>query len=164
METLTKLFVSRVDAFLERTGVGPTTLGRQAMGDPNLVRDLRFGRSPTLATADQVMAFMETYDRAPSGDPVVSRTGRLLDRTSTPGRAGPMTRPMEQGTDALARVLRFPEVQARTGLSRSTISAQVAGGGFPEPVRLGARAVGWIESEVEEWIRRRIEESRGEAE
>ena len=75
-----------------------------------------------------------------------------------------MTGPMEQGMDARARVLRFPEVQARTGLSRSTISAQVAGGSFPEPVRLGARAVGWIESEVDEWIRRRIEESRGEAE
>ena len=55
METLKGLFMARVDAFLERTGVGPTTLGRQAVGDPNLLRQLRHGRSPTLATADQLL-------------------------------------------------------------------------------------------------------------
>ena len=54
METLTELFKSRVDAFLERTGVGPSTLGRQAVRDPNLVRELRDGRSPTLALADRI--------------------------------------------------------------------------------------------------------------
>ena len=54
METLKGLFMARQDTFLERTGVGPTTLGRQAVGDPNLVRELRHGRSPTLATADQL--------------------------------------------------------------------------------------------------------------
>ena len=31
METLTEHFMARVDAFLERTGVGPTTLGRQGL-------------------------------------------------------------------------------------------------------------------------------------
>ena len=36
-------------------------------------------------------------------------------------------------------------------------------GRFPRPVSLGARAVGWIESELNEWIRERIEESRGES-
>ena len=55
METLKGLFMARQDTFLERTGVGPTTLGRQAVGDPNLVRELRHGRSPTLATADQLL-------------------------------------------------------------------------------------------------------------
>ena len=54
MEMLKGLFMARVDAFLERTGVAPATLGRQAVGDPNLVRELRDGRSPTLATADQL--------------------------------------------------------------------------------------------------------------
>ena len=37
MEMLKGLFMARVDAFLERTGVAPATLGRQAVGDPNLV-------------------------------------------------------------------------------------------------------------------------------
>ena len=55
-------------------------------------------------------------------------------------------------------------VQARTGLSRSTIYRRLAGGSFPKPLSLGARAVGWIESEVDEWIRQRIVASHGEVE
>ena len=49
-----------------------------------------------------------------------------------------MTRAMEQGMDAPARVLRLPRVQARTGLARSTIYVRVADGSFPQPIRLGA--------------------------
>ena len=162
METLTKLFVSRVDAFLERTGVGPTTLGRQALGDPNLVRDLRLGRSPTLATADYVMAFMETHDRAPSGDLVFSPAGQVWDCTSTPRRMT-MTRSMGQGMDAPTRVLRFPKCKPARGCRGTRSPHRWPAAASPEPVRLGSRAVGWIESEVDEWIRRRIEESRGEA-
>ena len=75
-----------------------------------------------------------------------------------------MTRAVEPGRDAPARILRFHQVQARTGLSRSTIYRRLAGGSFPKPLSLGARAVGWIESEVDEWIRQRIVASRGEAE
>ena len=59
------------------------------------------------------------------------------------------------------RFLRLPEVQQRTGLSRSTIYVRLSQGRFPQPVSLGARAVGWIESEIEEWMRERIAESRG---
>ncbi|MYA33759.1 MAG: AlpA family transcriptional regulator [Gemmatimonadales bacterium] len=61
------------------------------------------------------------------------------------------------------RILRLPEVQRRTGLSRSTIYVRLDQGRFPKPVSLGARAVGWIESEVDEWIRERIAESRGDS-
>ena len=71
---------------------------------------------------------------------------------------------MEQSVDAPARVLRLPRVQARTGLARSTIYVRVADGRFPQPIRLGARAVGWIESEVDAWIRDQIAASRSSAE
>ena len=57
-------------------------------------------------------------------------------------------------------ILRLPEVKARTGLSRSTIYLKMAEGSFPEPIALGARSVGWIESEIDAWIARRIEQSR----
>jgi len=30
-------------------------------------------------------------------------------------------------------------------------------GTFPKPIKLGARAVGWLESEIEEWLQARIE-------
>ncbi len=58
------------------------------------------------------------------------------------------------------RILRLPIVLDRTGLSRSTVYQRVTDGKFPRPVSLGARAVGWIEAEVEEWIARQIEVSR----
>jgi prophage regulatory protein len=54
------------------------------------------------------------------------------------------------------RILRRPEVEARTGLSRSTLYAQMAEGTFPKPVRLGKRAVGWAESTIFEWLESRI--------
>jgi prophage regulatory protein len=57
-------------------------------------------------------------------------------------------------------ILRLPAVKARTGLSRSTIYQHVADGSFPRPVSLGARAVGWVESDIEGWISRKITESR----
>ena len=58
-------------------------------------------------------------------------------------------------------VLRLPLVKARTGLSRSTIYLRIAEGSFPKPVSLGARAVGWLESDIEQWLNSRVEESRG---
>jgi prophage regulatory protein len=58
------------------------------------------------------------------------------------------------------KILRLPVVLDRTGLSRSTVYLRVTEGRFPRPVSLGARAVGWIETEVEEWIARQIEVSR----
>ncbi len=58
------------------------------------------------------------------------------------------------------KILRLPNVLDRTGLSRSTVYQRVMEGRFPRPVSLGARAVGWIETEVDEWIARQIEASR----
>jgi prophage regulatory protein len=57
-------------------------------------------------------------------------------------------------------ILRLPAVKARTGLSRSTIYLRVAEGAFPRPVSLGGRAVGWLESEIQDWLQRRIDASR----
>jgi len=49
-------------------------------------------------------------------------------------------------------ILRLPVVMARTGLSRSTIYARIQESTFPRQVSLGGRAVGWYESDVEEWL------------
>jgi len=64
------------------------------------------------------------------------------------------------GADMATVILRLPAVKARTGLSRSTIYLRVAQGTFPKPVSLGARAVGWVESEIQQWLEQRIEASR----
>ena len=58
-------------------------------------------------------------------------------------------------------ILRLPLVKARTGLSRSTIYLRITEGSFPKSVSLGARAVGWLESDIEQWLTSRVEESRG---
>ncbi len=54
-------------------------------------------------------------------------------------------------------ILRRKQVESRTGLSRSTIYLRIQQGTFPKPINLGARAVGWVEKEVEEWLRECIE-------
>ena len=75
-----------------------------------------------------------------------------------------MTSVIEDKSGRQVRFLRLPEVLARTGLSRSTIYVRLDQGRFPQPVSLGARAVGWIEAEVDEWMRERIATSRSDAE
>ncbi len=57
-------------------------------------------------------------------------------------------------------ILRLPLVKTRTGLSRSTIYLRVKEGSFPKPVSLGARAVGWLESEIDSWLEQQIKQSR----
>jgi len=58
-------------------------------------------------------------------------------------------------------ILRRKQVEQRTGLSRSTIYLRIAQGTFPKTLSLGARAVGWLDSEIEEWLNSRVELSRG---
>ena len=58
------------------------------------------------------------------------------------------------------RILRKPTVRQRTGLGNSQIYALAAKGEFPKPIKLGKRASGWIEDEIDEWIEEKIRESR----
>ena len=57
-------------------------------------------------------------------------------------------------------MLRRGRVQMRTGFSRSTLYRRVAEGTFPQPVNLGGRTVGWVESEIQDWLERQIAASR----
>lgn len=49
-------------------------------------------------------------------------------------------------------ILRRPEVEVHTGLSRSTIYNWANKRLFPLPVKLGARLVGWKDLNVQAWI------------
>lgn len=57
-------------------------------------------------------------------------------------------------------IIRLPQVKQRTGLSRSTIYSLIKDGQFKAPISLGARAVGWLESDVSEFIEARVKASR----
>ncbi len=58
------------------------------------------------------------------------------------------------------KIIRLREVLDRTGLSRSMAYALIEKEQFPRPVSLGARAVGWLSSQIDAWITSRIPTSR----
>lgn len=62
---------------------------------------------------------------------------------------------------AALTILRRKQVEARTGLSRSTLYDRIRAGAFPRPVSLGGgKAVGWVEAEITDWINAQIKRSR----
>lgn len=59
-------------------------------------------------------------------------------------------------------LLRRKQVEARTGLSRSSIYARMKANTFPSPIHLGGgKSVFWIEAEINDWIKSQISQSRG---
>jgi prophage regulatory protein len=60
------------------------------------------------------------------------------------------------------RILRRQLVEAQTGLSRSKIYDLVAREQFPRPIKIGARAVGWVEADIEAWINAKIDAAKHE--
>lgn len=60
---------------------------------------------------------------------------------------------------APGRLLRLDAVENMTGLRKSSIYTYMASKshGFPTPVRIGARAVAWRESDIWKWIAARTE-------
>ncbi|EMY7927085.1 MULTISPECIES: helix-turn-helix transcriptional regulator [Enterobacteriaceae] len=57
-------------------------------------------------------------------------------------------------------LIRLPEVLKRTGFGKAWIYRLISEGRFPAPVKIGVRAVAFVESEVDEWIQSVIEASR----
>ena len=58
-----------------------------------------------------------------------------------------------ENTSNELRILRLPAVKAKFGWSTSTIYHKMKRGEFPRPVELGPHSVGWVESEIDEYIR-----------
>lgn len=54
------------------------------------------------------------------------------------------------------RILRLPAVLDQSGNSRSTCYQQIADGLWTRPVAIGARSVGWPDTEVSALIRARV--------
>jgi prophage regulatory protein len=64
---------------------------------------------------------------------------------------------MSAQTSTPISLLRRPQVQARTGLSRSSMYKAISEGTFPKPIPLGAKAVAWVDRQVDDWIAAKIE-------
>lgn len=70
---------------------------------------------------------------------------------------------MKQDTsiDGGRRVIRMPEVLRRIGVSRSDVYSKIRAGDFPRQIKLGVRAVGFLESDIEAYLQTLIAKSRG---
>jgi prophage regulatory protein len=75
-----------------------------------------------------------------------------------------MTRRQVTNTEAVfyPRILRLKQLTERIGLGRSTIYDRMDtqspryDATFPKPIKLGAAAIGWIDSEITTWIEQRM--------
>jgi phosphopantothenoylcysteine decarboxylase/phosphopantothenate--cysteine ligase len=64
-------FLAAIEAYLEETGMSATRFGRDSVGDPRLVFDLRSrGRSPSADLMDRVTSFMTSSLNTGSGHPM----------------------------------------------------------------------------------------------
>jgi prophage regulatory protein len=61
-------------------------------------------------------------------------------------------------------VIKMKELVGVVGLSRSYIYALQARGEFPRPIRLvkGGRATGYLRSEIDDWLKGRIDATRSD--
>jgi prophage regulatory protein len=59
-------------------------------------------------------------------------------------------------------VLRLPQVCNVTGLCRSMVYQLEAERRFPRRIKIGVRAVGWLDVEVQQWLAKQIKQSRGD--
>ena len=85
-----------------------------------------------------------------SRTPDNTRASNGVTRSATAGGA---SHPAPLDPAGGLRLLRFPAVRARTGLSRSTIWRLQRTGAFPRHVQLSPNTVAWLEDDVTSWIR-----------
>ena len=97
---------------------------------------------------------------------VSAMRGQNRANSSTPSTVDRSVQPqlqsqfLPQRTPSL-RLLRFPAVRERTGLSRSTIWRLEQRSAFPRHRRISANAVAWVEEEVMRWICSKVGEVAG---
>ena len=85
------------------------------------------------------MRLMEREDLRP-----VAQT-QNSERMANPIQRDPVPKPE-------GRIVRLKEVVRMVGLSRSTVYSYLSEGKFPKPRSLGPRSVGWLDTEIHDWI------------
>ncbi|MCK8541345.1 helix-turn-helix transcriptional regulator [Yersinia ruckeri] len=61
------------------------------------------------------------------------------------------------------RLIRLTEVMNRTGYGKAWIYRLISEGRFPTQIKIGSRAIAFIESEIDDWIQAIIDETRNKA-
>ena len=77
MDTIASAFLTEIEGFLTKSALDPSSLGKQALGDPSFVSDLRKGRSPSTRTIEKVRAWIRTQETQ-MAEPSKSRSDSLI--------------------------------------------------------------------------------------
>ena len=104
-----------------------------------------------------VKVFFETPKNQPNPNPPSFALWQQEAGCARPLMVAPLA---SCATNKSIHILRLPEVIARVGLCRASIYAQIQNGNFPKQISLSARAVGWLEHEVDAWLAARVEARR----
>lgn len=56
------------------------------------------------------------------------------------------------------KILRCKEVEKKLSIGHSKIYRMIEENQFPRPIKLGPKSVGWLESEIDEWVQEKIDE------
>jgi predicted DNA-binding transcriptional regulator AlpA len=70
---------------------------------------------------------------------------------------------MQLKTENLPHILTRAQVKQRTGLSDGSIDALMSNGDFPDPISFREHPDGWLDHEVQDWIRGYVDATRGGA-
>ena len=152
MQTLEEQFNTRLNAFLGSTGLSPTTLGMQAVGDPSLLRQIERGRSPSLRTADRVLAFVADCDLDSGGPRTPPRGHRRREASSRARRTrrsramtgARLTAALECANDAGGRCALWPSGDAHAcyGVSHDTATSCAFAAGSVSAARAALTGTG----------------------
>ena len=108
------------------------------------------------------MKSLPTRTKAPARM-VAPASGTMNGSDHAPGASTPEAEPASVAhfeAPPRLKLLRFPAIRERTGLSRSTIWRLEHQGRFPPRHWISANAVAWVEEEVVTWIARQVGSTR----
>lgn len=60
----------------------------------------------------------------------------------------------------MPKIMRLPQVIELTTYKRSSIYRLMDEGKFPKPIKIGARAVAWLEEDINLWLESKIQGGR----
>jgi prophage regulatory protein len=98
----------------------------------------------------------------PEVNAIAASRRKSSSRTATLPGCDQVANPIEVFT-MTDKFLKLPEVMATARRSKPSIYADMKKGLFPTPVKIGARGVAWLESDVNNWMAARIAASKAGA-
>lgn len=68
-----------IEAFLKRHDMPPSTFGREATGEPQLIKSMREGRSPSHRVLERISSFMAEHEQRLLSESAEGSSDKALD-------------------------------------------------------------------------------------